>query len=746
MKKILRFLYLFVLILSCQLFAQETGAIDDNVDGRNFEIGNETFTLPALPKMCRLDGRSVKLDAMYRAIAKGVKNRVIALYGTEGDDELLRSGTFPTLDRSVSIQTVIDREKIIVPPKGFVPIKSGLKLLLGKPNPELEKVISEVQSSTSKVLRDLPKVKAAMQIDKTAYLGVFAEDETSLSHTILQFQTWDINGEKTEILQVTSVCIMQLGSKVISAYASAKCEGTADLEWTRQACQDFRNRIRIANPIDVDPQISKKNDLPASPDADSDGEEEKVFESLMIMAVKGYPKAQIKVGERYLSGEGVEASTSEGVNWLTKASDQGDSEAQCKLAMVYSDGSAMVKNFKKAFALFKKSASQGHAEAQFELGGCYHTGMGTEVELQLAVSWYKKAAHQNHGAAQLALADCYRLGKGVQKDSDKAREWEKKARANHVVWEIPKKYNPAILDSPDNGELDEGLDSGITFKKKTRLMLLKAAEEGEATAQWLVAGMYRSGDCVEKDLTKAFEWEKKSAAQGHLLSMNKLGHCYYFGEGTQVDFSKALYWHREAALQGHAGSMYMTGLYYMEGQGVARDMKKAFEWLQKAAEQGHADAQHDLGLCYMEGTGVLKDPKVAAQWFAKVAELGDANVQYNLGLCYYYGDGVLKNPKTAVQWFKKAAEQGDAGAQLSLGICYDFGKGVLKDPKTAVQWYRKAAEQGHALAQFNLGVMYYSGEGVLKDPKMAKMWIKKAHENGDKDAGEFWKKNDLWKY
>jgi len=58
------------------------------------------------------------------------------------------------------------------------------------------------------------------------------------------------------------------------------------------------------------------------------------------------------------------------------------------------------------------------------------------------------------------------------------------------------------------------------------------------------------------------------------------------GEGVEKDYGKAFEWYKEAALQGHAGSQASLGYLYGEGHGVERNLKQAYAWSTLAAENG----------------------------------------------------------------------------------------------------------------------------------------------------------------
>ena len=222
---------------------------------------------------------------------------------------------------------------------------------------------------------------------------------------------------------------------------------------------------------------------------------------------------------------------------------------------------------------------------------------------------------------------------------------------------------------------------------------------------------------------------RKAAEQGDAVAQFNLGNCYYTGKGVTKDYSQAVYWYRKAAEQRVARAQYNLGYCYLQGQGVSQDYSQAFIWLKKAAEQGVSEAQNFIGAFYSDGSGVVQDYAQAIYWWKKAAEQGNALSYYYLGICYEDGKGVTKDYTEAVSWYRKAAEQGIADAQYSLGSCYDDGKGVSKDYSQAAYWYRKAAEQGLPVAQYLIGYCYSHGQGVTKDNDMALKWLKKVKDN-----------------
>ena len=216
---------------------------------------------------------------------------------------------------------------------------------------------------------------------------------------------------------------------------------------------------------------------------------------------------------------------------------------------------------------------------------------------------------------------------------------------------------------------------------------------------------------------------RATAEAGDASAQFILGGMYVTGVGVPQDDVEAVAWYRRAAEQGHARAQYNLGAMYAEGLGVPPDAAVAVAWYRRAAEQGDATAQNNLGAMYAEGLGVPPDAAAAVAWYRRAAEQGDATAQSNLGRMYDQGLGVPQDDVEAVAWYRRAAAQGDARAQYNLGGMYRESRGVPPDAAAAIAWYRRAAEQGHTRAQYNLGGMYAEGLGVPPDAVEAHMWL-----------------------
>ena len=175
--------------------------------------------------------------------------------------------------------------------------------------------------------------------------------------------------------------------------------------------------------------------------------------------------------------------------------------------------------------------------------------------------------------------------------------------------------------------------------------------------------MYDNGKGVTKNLQEAIKWYKKAAEQGDADAQFNLGVMYENGEGVTKNLQEAFKWYLEAAEQGNARAQNNLGIMYENGKGVQMDIQQAIRWYRKSAALDNAKAMANLGYLYDMGIGVSKDTNKAFSLYKDAAEKGNAYGQRNLALCYYYGDCTEKDISLAIYWIKKAMDGGDTSAK-----------------------------------------------------------------------------------
>jgi hypothetical protein len=95
--------------------------------------------------------------------------------------------------------------------------------------------------------------------------------------------------------------------------------------------------------------------------------------------------------------------------------------------------------------------------------------------------------------------------------------------------------------------------------------------------------MYAKGQGVRRDYTEAMQWFRRAADEGDASAQYNLGVMYAKGQGVRRDYIEAMRWYRKAADQGDASAQYNVGLMYANGQGVSKDYVQAHKWFNLAA-------------------------------------------------------------------------------------------------------------------------------------------------------------------
>ena len=95
---------------------------------------------------------------------------------------------------------------------------------------------------------------------------------------------------------------------------------------------------------------------------------------------------------------------------------------------------------------------------------------------------------------------------------------------------------------------------------------------------------------MPKDAVEAVKWYRKAAEQGDADAQFNLGVMYAKGEGVPQNHAEALKWFRLAADQGNARAQYNLGFMYAKGEGVLQNHVQAHKWFNLAAVAGYDDA------------------------------------------------------------------------------------------------------------------------------------------------------------
>lgn len=159
-------------------------------------------------------------------------------------------------------------------------------------------------------------------------------------------------------------------------------------------------------------------------------------------------------------------------------------------------------------------ALAGNAEAQFELAELYMQSEH-EDDIELAEEWALKAAENDHVEAM------YWLGEGYTVYAKELREEEPDEAKSHFE---------------------------LAYYWLSKANILK-----HPAATLELAGYFRRGDVIEKDVEKSIKLVKQAAEWGDVQAMRDLACIYEHGLGVDIDEEKADFWHEKSQVNHEQG-------------------------------------------------------------------------------------------------------------------------------------------------------------------------------------------------
>lgn len=195
---------------------------------------------------------------------------------------------------------------------------------------------------------------------------------------------------------------------------------------------------------------------------------------------------------------------------------------------------------------------------------------------------------------------------------------------------------------------------------------------------------------------------KNEADANNSDAIFKLGFIYYSGQLVEKDYAKAFDFFVKSAQAGNTMAMYNAGKMYQEGNGINADPNQAVDWYKKAAKGKLTKAMNQLAQMYYFGDTVEQNYQKAAEYYQLSATHDDVKAMYNLAILYQTGVGVEKDIKKSMLWFIKAARAGDPDSMYKLAVMFDEGVEVEKDAIKADYWYNAAAKAGQEQAKKHL--------------------------------------------
>jgi TPR repeat protein len=185
------------------------------------------------------------------------------------------------------------------------------------------------------------------------------------------------------------------------------------------------------------------------------------------------------------------------------------------------------------------------------------------------------------------------LQKQFQQDS-------KEKNAHLAIQKIQEAENSRLREKQKEDELNqEKINKYFKYGMYSKLEIIQAhqaAESGDTGAQFFLGGYYLVPEESGRDVNpqKGVVFLKKAANQGFAPAQQLLAQCLSEGIGVEKDVFQSVEWNKKAAEQGLAEAQYELAICYYNGVGVKRNESQALYWFAMAASQGLQEAKDAL--------------------------------------------------------------------------------------------------------------------------------------------------------
>lgn len=254
---------------------------------------------------------------------------------------------------------------------------------------------------------------------------------------------------------------------------------------------------------------------------------------------------------------------------------KGDPEALHATAFYYEKGNQVKKDREKAFELWLRAAGLGHTDSMRQVALAFEKGTVIKQNLKRAFKWHMKAA-ENSDASALDAAMMLLEGKGVRKDAGHAAHILRVLSQNEVNKSARFELGKLLLEG-DVG-VPKAVDEGVE--------LLKQAAEYVEDAALLLGTMYEEGDKVERDFAMAASIYDKLLFYKPEVKF-RLGLMYEEGRGVPQDIKKAVEVFERTAARGHVPSLERLRMLMHTGHELPERAKELVEEFVRSLPSHH---------------------------------------------------------------------------------------------------------------------------------------------------------------
>lgn len=305
---------------------------------------------------------------------------------------------------------------------------------------------------------------------------------------------------------------------------------------------------------------------------------------------KGYQAGDVVCtfyyGKMLAEGKGVKKDAAQAMIVMQKAAEAGFANARLYLAKAYYDGEGVHKDAAQGFKWMELAAQQGNVNAEYQTAMKLVEGDGVAMNYDLATKWFTLAVRNNLGGTFKRAFETdgalYGSPYLTYLKAMSSYETGNFAQALKDAKELQKSKDPSVkaIGQTVEARVYSNKNYNKPNMKNAVKLLTKAAEANNATACYILAEIYCTGNQVEKDETLGKELMTKAAKLLSPEAICYLGNMYYEGRSENKDLDKAVELYQKAGLMMNQVAAKRLADCYANGLGgLEKDQAKADEVL-----------------------------------------------------------------------------------------------------------------------------------------------------------------------
>ncbi len=348
----------------------------------------------------------------------------------------------------------------------------------------------------------------------------------------------------------------------------------------------------------------------------------------------------LRLGLRYINGEGVKENAEQALKYFEKAAYLGDESAMYIVADMNATGKGCRRNMRRAMDYYTRAAQAEHSPSCVELAKLYCAGVHIQKNVELGIQYYEKAVKYGNAEACLRLALMYYEGVEVEQDHEKAavlmdtaRKYlnscedenaeELLQRVEELAMENHWPTTHALFELVTPQEMKEAIDTNdfrrVIHRVYKSLLRVPMGKDVLRNAWYLM----QIKVIEEEELSNYLEILRCLADEYPKVAL-MVGDMYYEGVGAKRNARSAMLFYRKALETPLSEQAYLRIILGLHEEVLVGRRDKVPEWLEAARR----DCPDSVYLCYMlallyhVGLYVEKDAEAEAAMLQRAKELG----------------------------------------------------------------------------------------------------------------------------